>query len=143
MNLLAFIAAPVVAGVYGDQAVRALERRDEAQEQIEQLEAAQKVNARLLSTLSLAEFQLKDLQTQGRAALPALGRLRGAWSTLSSGMKSIGTTLDQTDLDFGAFLVELEIETAIEGWARLARVSTAFVANAFISVDESAMAQAA
>ncbi|EPB65660.1 hypothetical protein ANCCEY_15274, partial [Ancylostoma ceylanicum] len=81
VTIFGLIAAAVVAGIYGDKAVKALARAKAAQKKIDELQAELQVDANLMNSLNVTRNGLDkniDLITE---ALPIIQKIQGVWAT--------------------------------------------------------------
>lgn len=126
------IAAAVVAGVYGDKAVKALDRARAANDQIDRLEGELAMNARLMLYINNASVGMTSISTALVSALPVIQALQGAWSAMASDLGRIVEIIDQ---DIGAALpaiAGLGVDQAMRAWQAVAAAANSFRLTAVI-----------
>lgn len=134
------IAAVIVAGIYGDKAVKAKERLDKLKKDLAQLTADQALSFALTSSISLACAKVAECRAAAHSALPVIQRIQGAWSAIHSDLAHIGEIIDK-DIDKAILEIkDLGVDIAIDQWHKLAVTADAYRANAYI--DEPAAAPA-
>ena len=91
------IAAAVVAGVYGDKAVKALERSRAAQQEINNLSDKLAADAQLMIAINTTEGGITNILDPLNAALPIIQKIQGVWGAIADDLNTIINTI-QTNI---------------------------------------------
>ena len=138
------VAAAVVAGVYGARAVDALKHIRDAQNDLTQTSAKLNAALQLQKDLKLATDSLAGIVTALNGALPVLQKAKGVWNSLATDigniLKDIASVPDPSQTI--PIIEQLDIDTAIKAWGRLADEADQFRVNAFIVVQTEAQVSA-
>lgn len=137
-TIFGFIAAAVVAGVYGKKAVEALERGKAAQKKIDELNGKVQVDANLMKSLTTTLGQLNVNIESVTAALPIIQKMQGGWKGISDDLKAISTTIKTNIQDVLPMIMDLGVETAINQWKAVGEEADAYRVNAYITVQAKA-----
>lgn len=131
---IGLIAAIIVAGIYGDKAVKARQRLETLGKDLVKLEADEKLAFLLNGMISLARDSLDGIQKDIHAALPAIQKIQGVWHAIHADLVNLGKIIAD-DIDKAMLEIkELGVSTAIEQWRLLALKADAYRANAYIEV---------
>jgi hypothetical protein len=130
------IAAAVVAGVYGDKAVKALDRARAAQEKINTLAEAIARDANLMVSLTSASGQLNDIDSQINSALPVIQKIEGIWKAIGADLTNIGNIVINDIQKAIPILKNLGVTQAIEAWQQVGVEANNYRVNAFITVSD-------
>ncbi len=128
------ISAIVVAGVYGDKAVKLKEAIDNVNAKLGTLDAEQKQRAELLALLRLAVNSSAGIEKLMGPACDALDKVAGTWNAIAADLKKLRDFI--TNMRGGFDLYFVDIPQAIDDWKSLAEKADAYRANAFIKVSE-------
>lgn len=126
------IAAAVVAGVYGDKAVKALERARAAQEQINTLSAKIAADAALMSAIFVASNGMGKIVRELAAALPAIQKIEGVWGAMSDDLTNISKMIDTNIRDVPPIIMGLGVDVAVKAWHNVALNADAYRHNAYV-----------
>lgn len=129
---IGLIAAIIVAGVYGDIAIKANQRLDELRKELRGANADELVVLNLNCSLDVTNHSLSSIQSDIKAALPVIQKIQGVWAAIHSDLNYIGQIIDK---DIDKAIVEIKdmgIETAITQWKELKIKADAYRANAYI-----------
>ena len=92
-GIFGLIAAAIVAGIYGDKAVKLKHEIDVNQSEMSKLNIETQRATTLTSTLTIARKGLADIQEQIAAALPCIQKIRGVWNAIGSDLRQIGNII--------------------------------------------------
>jgi Bacillus haemolytic enterotoxin (HBL) len=126
------IAAAVVAGVYGDKAVKALERARAAQRKIDELSDKIAADANLMNSIHLASFGMNYIARSLSTALPVIQKIYGVWGGIASDIGQIVTLIDTNIREVPPIIMNLGVELAIKSWANVASAADAYRVNAYV-----------
>ncbi len=130
------IAAAVVAGVYGDKAVKALERVRAAEKKITTLSDKLAADALLIISVSNASSGISKTSDQIAAALPVFQKIQGVWGAIADDLNNIIETIDTNIAEALPIIMNLGVETAIDEWERVGGLADAYRLNAYITVEK-------
>lgn len=131
------IAGAVVAGVYGDKAVKALDKAQAAQAKVDELNAELKRDADLMNYIHLASGSMNTIVTQLAAALPAIQKLQGVWAAMASDLGRIVTIIDQDIKKAPPIIMSLGVDEASRAWASVSAAADNYRKTAYIDVQNS------
>ena len=134
-GIFGLIAAAIVAGIFGDKAVKLKHEIEVNQSEMSKLNDATQRGTILTSTLAMARKGLADIQEQIAAALPCIQKIRGVWNAIGSDLTEIGKII-QEGIVQEEYLKDLGVENAIAQWAECKLKADAYQAYAFIEVTE-------
>lgn len=129
---IGLIAAIIVAGVYGDMAIKARERLEKLTKDLKEATANELVVVNLNCSLNVTNHGLTSIQSDIKAALPVIQKIQGAWAAIHSDLDYIGKIIDE---DIDKAIVEIKdmgVETAITQWKEVKIKADAYRANAYI-----------
>ena len=136
---LGLIAAATVAGIYGDQAVKLKNQKEQVEQQAEdvrrELEKNRSAGAALQISISSIDTESSGLLDNMEQALLVLGKVKGFWNATASDLRNIKTVLQQDVKSADVLLKEFGIDDAISKWQDLGANANAFSANAYIDVQ--------
>jgi hypothetical protein len=128
------IAAAVVAGVYGDKAVKALERARAAQQQINSLSAQLVADANLLIVINLIESGIGNILGKLQSALPIIQKIEGVWGAIADDLNNLINLIQNNIADALPIIMNLGVESAITAWTAVGTEADAYRLNAYITV---------
>lgn len=131
------IAAAVVAGVYGDRAVKALERVHAAQQQINTLSAELAADARLMIAINTAESSTSNILGPLNTALPVIQKIQGVWGAMADDLNNIIEVIKNNIQDALPIIMNLGVTTAINDWTAVGALANAYRLNAYVTVQTS------
>jgi hypothetical protein len=126
------IAAAVVAGIYGDKAVKALERARAAQRKIDELTDKLAADANLMNAIQLASLGMTSITRSLSGALPVIQKIQGVWGGIAADIGKIVTLIDTNIREVPPIIMNLGVELAIKSWANVATAADAFRVNAHV-----------
>ena len=129
------IAAVVVAGVFGDKAVKTLENVRACQQKINDLESKLAADANLLIGIHGAESGLINILADIQSALPIIEKIAGCWGAISSDLNNIINIIKNDIAGVPACIMNLGVEEAIEEWKAVGNEANDFRVNAYITVE--------
>jgi Bacillus haemolytic enterotoxin (HBL) len=132
---IGLIAASVVAGVYGDKAVKALERSRAAQQQINTLTATLAADTQLMVSITTANSSITNILGPLNAALPIIQKIQGFWGAISDDLNNIIQTIDTNIEQALPIIMNLGVQTAIDEWTAVGQLAQAYRLNAYITVQ--------
>lgn len=130
------IAAAVVAGVYGDKAVKALERSRAAQQQINTLSSKLAADTQLMINITTTESSITNILEPLNAALPVIQKIQGVWGAISDDLNNIITTINTNIAEALPIIMNLGVQTAINEWTEVGGLAQAYRLNAYITVQK-------
>jgi hypothetical protein len=136
---IGMIISIVIAGVYGDRAVKAKQRMDAAHAQIKKIGEQLSSNAAVIAHMARAGQGLDTILLQLTEALPVIQKIRDTWTGITADLTQLSTIIEE-DIDQALpVLKNLGIDAAIEQWAKAGKAAERYRLNAFIEVkaDES------
>ena len=136
VNILGLIAAAVVAGIYGDKAVKALEKAHAAQQKINNLNEKLAADANLMIAIHLAENSLSNILDPLNAALPVIQKIQGVWGAISDDLGNISTLIKTNIQEALPIIMNLGVEAAIKAWTAVGKEADAYRINAYVTVKE-------
>jgi len=126
------IAAAVVAGVYGDKAVKALARARAAEKKIKKLNEKLAQNARLMIYLNNASLGIVSINNSLSDALPAIQKIQGVWAAMSSDLGQIVEIIDRDISEAIDVIKSLGVDEAMRAWQMVAAAANAYRLNAYV-----------
>jgi hypothetical protein len=130
------VAAAIVAGVYGDKAVKALERVRAAQQQINTMSAELAADAQLIINITTATSSITDILGKIEAALPIIQKIQGAWGAISDDLNNIIQTIDTNIAEALPIIMNLGVQTAINEWTEVGDLAQAYRLHAYVTVQK-------
>jgi hypothetical protein len=131
---IGLIAAVIVAGIYGDKAVKAKQRLEGLQKDLAAALADQNLAFLLIGMISICRDSLAGIQRDIHAALPVIQKIQGVWHALHADLAFLGEIITK-DIDQAILEIKaLGVSTAIEQWRELALKADAYRAHAYIEV---------
>ena len=124
------IAAAVVAGKFGSDAVDVSGKIDAVHQQLAGMDAELRRDTLTLTMLDNLTQTLGGLATAVDAALPVLQRIEGAWQALADRLTAAQSSIDP-GADPSDILGQLGIQAAIDQWHALGAIAAAFLQHAF------------
>ena len=129
---IGLIAAIIVAGVYGDIAIKANQRLDLLKKELRDASADELVVLNLNCSLDVTNHGLASIQTDIKAALPVIQKIQGVWAAIHSDLIYLGEIISE-DIDKAiAEIKDMGVEKAITQWKELKIKADAYRANAYI-----------
>jgi hypothetical protein len=126
------IAAIIVAGIYGDKAVKARQRLEDLKKDLDDLDGQQRFALMLTGMLSVARDGLAGIQSDIHAALPVIQKIEGAWASIHSDLAYLGTLITENIEQAIVEIKDMGVERVIDQWQSLKVTANAYRANAFI-----------
>lgn len=126
------IAAAVVAGIYGDKAVKALDEAKAASKKIDELNKELKRNAMLLIYINNATSGMTEISTKLVEALPAIQKIRGVWGAMAQDLHRIVEIIDEDIRKAIPILQSLGVDEAMRAWQSVAWAANQYRLNAYI-----------
>jgi hypothetical protein len=129
------VAAAVVAGIYGDKAVKALERGKAAQKKIDELNASLQMDAKLMEVINQASIGINDISLKLVAALPIIQKIQGVWGAMADDLAAIVTLIRDNIQEALPIIMSLGVDAAIVQWKSVGETANAYRLNAYITVQ--------
>lgn len=133
---LGLIAASVVAGVYGDRAVKALDSIKSYRKKIETLKSEEAANTLLLTALGSTNKDMADIVQSINAALPLIQKIQGSWQAIAIDLADIVKTIDANIAKALPIIMDLGVETAIVQWTNVGKAADRYRQNAYVTVQQ-------
>jgi hypothetical protein len=130
------IAAGVVAGVYGDKAVKALEKVRAAQQQINTLSDQLAADAKLLIAINTIEAGIGNILQPLNAALPIIQKIQGVWGAITDDLNSIIALISTNIEQVPPIIMNMGVQSAITAWTAVGAEANAYRVNAYITVTQ-------
>lgn len=130
------IAAAIVAGVYADKAVKALERANAAQQQINTLDSELQANANLMTALMVADSSLDNINGSLAKALPVIQKIQGVWGAISDDLSNISKLIKTNIQEALPIIMDLGVDAAVDAWTAVGQAADAYRVNAYITVNK-------
>lgn len=133
------IAAAIVAGIYGDKAVKALKQIEEMKSQLSGVEEKVAARFKLLNGMKSAIDGMGSISSSLKAALPVIGKIQGLWTAIATDLGTLKGIINGDIRNNLPILMDLGIDLAIVTWTQIGQKADGYRVNAFIKfVDESA-----
>ncbi|HEU5003916.1 MAG TPA: alpha-xenorhabdolysin family binary toxin subunit A [Actinomycetota bacterium] len=136
------IAAAVVAGIYGDKAVKARERAQAAQGKIDTLTDQLTADANLMTAIHSATFGLTSISGNIAAALPVIQKIQGVWGGIADDLKAIVRLIDVDIRQVPPIIMGLGVDEAMKAWFNVAQAANAYRLNAYVTEQPGAESMA-
>ncbi|RYZ22240.1 MAG: hypothetical protein EOO16_09975 [Chitinophagaceae bacterium] len=130
------IAAGVVAGIYGDKAVKALERSRAAQQQINSLSTKLAADAQLMIALHNTTGGITNILQHLNAALPIINQIQGTWGAIADDLNAVLATIQQNIREALPVIMRLGVQTAIDQWKAVGAEADAYRKNAYVTFQK-------
>jgi chromosome segregation ATPase len=132
------IPAVIVAGVYGDRAVKLKNQIDRTNQRLGELRAEERERTTKLAALDLAQKSLQGIETKMPQAIDALDKAANCWHAVAADIKKVRELAAGMKGEFALYFVD--IPQAIDDWKRIAEKADAYRAHAFIQIQSAAAA---
>lgn len=130
------IAAAIVAGIYGDKAVKALERSRAAQQEISTLSSQLAADAQLMIVINTVEGGITNILDPLSAALPIIQKIQGVWGAIADDLNNIIGLIKTNIQDALPIIMNLGVQAAINDWTAVGAEANAYRLNAYITVQK-------
>ena len=130
------IAAGVVAGIYGDKAVKALQRAKDAQDQINTLNAQLQADAALMAALTLTNASVKTIVNDINNALPIIQKIQGQWGAIRDDLSTISGVIKTNIQQALPIVMSLGVQLAINDWTAVGLAADKYRQNAYVTVNK-------
>lgn len=127
---LGSVAAPVAAGVYGQEAVTAVGRARAAQTRIDELGDGPAASANLLVVLAHAVAGASALVRALTETLPVIQRMHGVWGGIAADLRAIVALVDEDAALVPPVIAGLDVEQALRSWSLVAAHAHAYASTA-------------
>jgi hypothetical protein len=128
------IAAAIVAGIYGDKAMKALNRIHKDQDQIATLSAQLKADANLMCDLTLANKGITQISSEISNALPIIQKIQGIWGAIATDLTNLGNIIQNDIAQALPIIMNLGVDEAITAWQKLGTEADSYRVNAYITM---------
>ncbi|MER3433721.1 MAG: hypothetical protein C4288_09860 [Leptolyngbya sp. ERB_1_1] len=140
VGVLGLIAAAVVAGVYGDKAVKAKQAIEAANAQIATLGEQIQRDQNMLAQLNQAKTQVKALDDSLVKALAVINEVKDGWDSIGSVLADLNDRIDKISSDeVAAILKKTNIKTSITEWSDLKNDANNFRHHFTVDIHGSAI----
>ncbi|MBD2752513.1 alpha-xenorhabdolysin family binary toxin subunit A [Spirosoma validum] len=130
------VAAAIVAGIYGDKAVKALERVRAAQQQINSLSDKLAADANLMIAINSVESGLTNILGPLNAALPIIQKIQGVWGAIADDLNNIINLIKTNIQEALPIIMNLGVQSAINAWTAVGQEADAYRVNAYVTVNK-------
>ncbi|MGO9319825.1 MAG: alpha-xenorhabdolysin family binary toxin subunit A [Solirubrobacteraceae bacterium] len=126
------VAAAVVAGIYGDRAVKALDKAHAARDKIDSLAATERADANIMTAIHSATQGMTTIVTALSRALPVIQKMEGAWASIATDVANIVKIIEQDIGQVPPIIMSLGVEEAVKAWYNVAQLADAYRVNAYV-----------
>jgi hypothetical protein len=133
---LGTIAAAIVAGIYGDKAVKALERVRAARQQINNLNAKLTADALLMIAINNTESGISATMATLNAALPIIQKVQGVWHAISDDLRHLTEFVKKNVAEAALAILKLGVKAAINTWKEVGDEANAYRINAYVTIQK-------
>jgi hypothetical protein len=130
------IAAAIVAGIYGDKAIKALERGNAAKQQIATMDAKLAADANLMIAINKAESGITNILTPLNAALPIIQKIQGVWGAIADDLGNIISLIKNNIQDALPIIMNLGVQASINAWTAVGQEADTYRKNAYITSNK-------
>jgi len=130
------VAAAVVAGIYGDKAVKALEKVRATEKKIKDLGEKLAADALLIISVSNASSGISKTSDQIAAALPVIQKIQGVWGAITDDLNNIIQTIDTNIAEALPIIMKLGVQTAIQEWTDVAELANEYRLHANVKFEK-------
>lgn len=134
MPPLGLIAAAIVAGIYGDKAVKALDSIRANEKRLKALQNEAQSNANLLLILNTTKKGLADICKAIDKALPLIQTIQGTWQGIADGLDDIVKTIHKNIEEALPIIMDMGVQSAIQSWKAVGKSADKYRQNAYITV---------
>lgn len=132
---IGFIIAGSIAGVYGDKAIKALNKVRAAEKKINELNKKLDMNANLIVSINASNQNLAGNTESITAALPIIRKIQGAWGAISDDLNNISELIKTNIQEALPIIMDLGVEAAVNEWEEVGKLADAYRLNAYITVS--------
>lgn len=132
---LGLVAAAIVAGIYGDKAVKALDNMRAAEKKIKELKDEERVNANLLLILNTTNTGLAEIVDAVNTALPLIQKIEGTWMSIADDLDAIVKIIEEDIQKALPIIMDLGVENAIKSWKAVGKAADKYRQNAYITIQ--------
>lgn len=129
--IIGWIAGGVVAGVYGDKAVKAKAEAEAARDQIVRLQEQVARDRALLDAIQRGQQVTGSVEASLAAALPVIQKMEGVWRAFATDLANVTRLVKEDLAQADPILRDFVTDEALLGWQRLAQVATEYRQNAY------------
>lgn len=133
---IGLIAASVVAGVYGDKAVKALERARAAARKIKEFNEKLQADFVLMNAIYRTETNISNIINPLLAALPIIQKIQGVWKAIADDLNLLKDVIKNNIEDAAPSVMQYGVKDAIIEWTAVGAAADAYRHNAFIAIAE-------
>lgn len=130
--VVGWIAAAVVAGIYGHKAVEALDEANDARDQIAKDNAIIQADFNLMLAINTTELGLSTIVDALSAALPVIEKLQGVWGAMAADLAAIGVMIENDIASVPPIIMNLGVDEATKAWYNVAQAANAYRVNAYV-----------
>lgn len=136
------IAGPIISGVFGDKAVKALNELHKDEGELAKLQSEELFKISLHTVLDTSNQKLDNLHKDFEGAKQSLGKLRDVWKTLSGDLDQLHSEVLMMDDDAKEapdMLISLsqsdpgDLDMVLQDWQQVGNDAQTFVANAHVT----------
>lgn len=134
---IGLIAAIIVAGIYGDKAVKAWNRLEELRKNLAKAKEDEKLSLMLSCSMSVARDSLSFIQRDIQAALPVIQKIQGVWHAIHTDLDELCELIHENIDEAIIEIKKIGIDIALQQWSTLAVKAEAYRVNAYIESPKS------
>ncbi|MCC6460314.1 MAG: alpha-xenorhabdolysin family binary toxin subunit A [Saprospiraceae bacterium] len=127
------IAAAIVAGIYGDMALKALDRMHAETAKIGLLSDELAADTKLMLALQTAQLSMSKLSAELIKALPIIQKIEGIWGLLASDLANISKIIQDDITNAPAIIMDLGVSEAITAWKKVSQEANSYALNAYVA----------
>lgn len=127
------IPAVVVAGVYGDRAVKAYKRMGDLRDTIRSETAELQRKMTMTAGLATSSRQVSKLAELVKKTLQPIEKMKGTWESLKDDLGALDRTVREDITALPMCVKQMGVDRALEQWDKVAEKAEEYRKNAFIS----------
>ncbi|HLO03248.1 MAG TPA: alpha-xenorhabdolysin family binary toxin subunit A [Symbiobacteriaceae bacterium] len=128
--IIGWIAGGVVAGVYGDKAVKAKAEAEAARDQIVRLQEQVARDRALLDAIQRGQQITGTVDASLAAALPVIQRMEGVWRAFAADLTNVTRLVKEDLAQADPILRDFVTDEALLGWQKLGQAAAEYRQNA-------------
>lgn len=128
------IAAAIVAGIYGHDAVKALDDIKADHDRILAESAQLAADQAVIDATKIALKGVTGISTAIAAALPVIQTIEGVWGAIAQDLGAISTLIDLDIRQAAPIIMNLGVSEAITAWYNVAQAANSYRVNAYVTV---------
>ena len=137
--IIGWIAIPIVAPIFGVRAGKLQQSISELRSTVGGLEESIAQKVRLKALLTLTKNHIGPIKEKAEAAQAVIDKAYGIWESIAVDIAAIPGTLRSIvseGVDPDALLMQMDMDTAVDQWAKVGTEADQFRVNAFVRFIE-------